>query len=42
MNLQFSCEEDSLTIKVEGCKNQLEKINHAYGKTYYSLAINIE
>ena len=42
MNLQFSCEEESLTIKVEGSKNQLEKINHAYGKTYYSLAIDSE
>ncbi len=40
MNLKFSCEEESLTIKIEGSKNQLEKNTTAYGKTYYSLAID--
>ena len=37
MNIQFSCLEDALSIKIEGTSNELKLVENKYGKLYYSI-----
>ena len=37
MNIQFSCLEDALSIKIEGTNNELKLVENKYGKSFYSI-----